>query len=57
MIPNIDEDKYDNIPNRILKKEVAHAGECTSIASNHNGEILATAGNDQCIKIWNFKKA
>ena len=53
----MDEELYDNIPNRIFKKEAAHAGECTSIASNHNGELLATAGNDQWIKIWNFKKA
>jgi hypothetical protein len=37
---------YDNIPNRIFKKEAAHAGECTSIDSNHNGELLATAGYD-----------
>jgi len=37
---------YDNIPNRVFKKEAAHAGECTSVASNNSGDLLATAGYD-----------
>ena len=45
-MPPLDPDPYENIPNRIMKKEIAHIGECTSITSNYTGEYLVTSGED-----------
>ena len=47
---------YDNIPNVVSKKLCVHDNECTAMAFNPMGDILATAGGDKQIKFWNFKK-
>ena len=35
---------------------VAHSKECTAMSFNPMGDTLATAGADNQIKFWNFKK-
>lgn len=47
---------YDNIPNQVKLKLVAHNKECTAMVFNPLGDTLATAGADKYIKFWNFKK-
>lgn len=48
---------YENIPNVVTKKLYAHDNECTAMAFNPMGDVLATAGGDKQIKFWNFKKS
>ena len=38
---------YDNIPNVVSKKLCVHDNECTAMAFNPMGDILATAGGDK----------
>ena len=38
---------YDNIPNVVTKKLCVHDQECTAMAFNPLGDILATAGGDK----------
>ena len=35
---------------------IAHNDACTSLAFNPLGDILATGGEDKCVKLWNTKK-
>ena len=48
-------DNYLTIPTTIKHKIVVHESECTAIAFNPLGDMIATAGADQKVHVWNFE--
>ena len=47
---------YENInmPNRFITKFPAHQEEFTAMVFNPSGDVLATAGADKLVKLWNI---
>ena len=46
---------YNNVelPNKTERKIAAHKRECTTLAFNPLGDVIATGGGDNLIKLWN----
>jgi len=49
-------ESYLAIPTTIKHRIVVHEKECTAIAFNPLGDMIATAGADQTVRLWNFEK-
>jgi len=42
------------MPNRFITKFPAHQEEFTAMVFNPSGDVLATAGADKLVKLWNI---
>jgi WD40 repeat protein len=42
------------MPNRFITKFPAHHEEFTAMVFNPSGDVLATAGADKLVKLWNI---
>ena len=51
---NYQTDENITMPNRFITKFPAHHEEFTAMVFNPSGDVLATAGADKLVKLWNI---